>query len=112
MGVSLYELPTNVDLMVELAAQVAAKARTVKVPLITKMQHAFAIYRGGQEQVVFTTALGEDDAFKLRLAIGPGLRIKIPMLGEAPLALDFGIVVADEPEDERQLFTFSLSRDF
>jgi outer membrane protein assembly factor BamA len=58
------------------------------------------------------TALGEDDAWKPRLTVGPGIRLKIPMLGDAPLALDFGFVLMDEPEDERQLFTFSLSRDF
>ncbi|MDP1825010.1 MAG: MvdD family ATP-grasp ribosomal peptide maturase [Archangium sp.] len=40
-------------------------ARTVKVPLITKMQHSFAIYREGQEQVVFTTALTGDDLQRL-----------------------------------------------
>ena len=40
-------------------------ARMVKVPLITKMQHSFAIYREGQEQVVFTTALSEDDLQRL-----------------------------------------------
>ena len=36
-------------------------ARAVKVPLITKMQHSFAIYREGKEQVVFTTPLTEED---------------------------------------------------
>ncbi len=40
-------------------------ARTVKVPLITKMQHSFAIYREGEEQVVFTTALSKDDLEQL-----------------------------------------------
>ena len=37
------------------AQAVRSFAREVKVPLITKMQHSFAIYREGQEQVVFTT---------------------------------------------------------
>lgn len=43
------------------AEAVRAFARRVRVPLITKMQHSFAIYRAGEEQVVFTTALSEDD---------------------------------------------------
>lgn len=58
------------------------------------------------------TSLDDDDAWRLRVAAGPGLRIKIPMLGDAPLALDFGFVLADEAEDRRRLFSFDLSRDF
>lgn len=58
------------------------------------------------------TSLEDDDAWRLRVAVGPGLRIKIPMLGDAPLALDFGFVLADEAEDRRRLFSFDLSRDF
>lgn len=42
-------------------AAVRAFARAVKAPLVTKMQHSFAIYREGQEQVVFTTALQPED---------------------------------------------------
>jgi outer membrane protein insertion porin family len=58
------------------------------------------------------TSIDADDAWRARLTVGPGLRIKIPMFGEAPLALDFGFVILDEEEDQRQLFTFSVSRDF
>jgi outer membrane protein insertion porin family len=68
--------------------------------------------------VVFTdfgtlgTALDEDDAWRLRWVVGPGLRIRVPALGPNPLAFDFGFVLVDQAEDERQLFTFSLARDF
>ena len=40
-------------------------ARTLKVPLVTKMQHSFAIERAGQEQVVFTNAVRADDLQRL-----------------------------------------------
>lgn len=58
------------------------------------------------------TSLDDDDAWRMRVTVGPGLRVKIPMLGDAPLALDFGFVLADEAEDRRRLFSFDLSRDF
>ena len=58
------------------------------------------------------TTLNDDDAWLPRLSVGPGVRIRVPALGPNPLAFDFGIVLIDQPGDERQLFTFSLARDF
>jgi outer membrane protein insertion porin family len=58
------------------------------------------------------TSIDEEDAWRPRLSVGPGLRVRIPALGPNPLAFDFGIVLIDQPGDERQLFSFSLARDF
>jgi len=44
------------------------------------------------------------DAF--RVAPGLGLRINVPALGPAPLALDFAFPVNDESTDQRQTFSF------
>jgi len=43
------------------ADAVKAFYNRLKKPLITKMQHAFAVYRDGDEQVVFTNEIGEKD---------------------------------------------------
>lgn len=39
--------------------------RAVKGPVISKMQHSFAIYREGIENVVFTNVIGRDDLERL-----------------------------------------------
>jgi outer membrane protein insertion porin family len=68
--------------------------------------------------VVFTdfgtlgTGIDEPDAWNLRVTLGVGLRVKIPMFGDQPLAIDFGWAVESEAEDEKQVFAFSMGRDF
>ena len=46
---------------------------------------------------------------RYRVAPGFGLRFQIPMLGPAPLALDFAFPVCKDPEDVTEVFTFNLS---
>ncbi|MDX1965371.1 MAG: BamA/TamA family outer membrane protein [Pirellulales bacterium] len=41
-----------------------------------------------------------------RVALGGGLRISVPALGPAPIALDFATVVNDAAGDQTQVFTF------
>jgi outer membrane protein insertion porin family len=43
---------------------------------------------------------------RYRVSPGFGLRISIPAMGPAPIALDFGFPVVTEPGDRRQLFSF------
>ncbi|MDO5555055.1 MAG: BamA/TamA family outer membrane protein [Planctomycetia bacterium] len=46
---------------------------------------------------------------KYRVAPGFGLRLSIPMLGPAPLALDFAFPVSKSRDDVEQVFSFSVS---
>ncbi len=46
---------------------------------------------------------------RYRVAPGFGLRFTIPMLGPAPLALDFAFPVSKDPNDVTEVFTFNLS---
>jgi outer membrane protein insertion porin family len=41
-----------------------------------------------------------------RVAAGVGARITVPMLGQVPIALDFGFPIVKGPNDETQLFSF------
>jgi outer membrane protein insertion porin family len=41
-----------------------------------------------------------------RVAPGLGLRIQLPALGPAPIALDFAVPVQYAPNDLRQVFSF------
>ena len=58
------------------------------------------------------TTIWEDDAWDWRLAAGLGIRLKIPMLGPRPLALDFGWPLLKHNGDKEGLVTFSIGRDF
>ncbi len=46
---------------------------------------------------------------RYRVAPGFGLRFTIPMLGPAPLALDFAFPINKDPEDDTEVFSFSMS---
>ena len=46
---------------------------------------------------------------RYRVAPGLGLRFSIPMLGPAPLALDFAFPVSKDPDDITEVFSFSMS---
>ncbi len=48
----------------------------------------------------------------LRMSVGFGLRIKIPGLGQAPIALDFGFPVKSKHGDDRQVLSFSIAQTF
>lgn len=48
------------------------------------------------------------DKHNLRVAPGFGMRISVPALGPAPIALDFAFPVCDAAGDETQVFTFFI----
>jgi outer membrane protein insertion porin family len=43
---------------------------------------------------------------QMRVSVGTGFRISLPMMGPVPLAFDFGIPVLKQPTDETQVFSF------
>ncbi|MDR3199811.1 MAG: BamA/TamA family outer membrane protein [Planctomycetaceae bacterium] len=43
-----------------------------------------------------------------RVAVGFGLRLTIPMMGPAPIALDFAFPISKDRRDERQVFSFNV----
>ncbi|MDO4549865.1 MAG: BamA/TamA family outer membrane protein [Planctomycetia bacterium] len=45
---------------------------------------------------------------RYRVSVGAGLRISMPMLGSAPIALDFAIPVSKNPWDVEQIFSFTM----
>ncbi len=48
----------------------------------------------------------------LRVAVGFGIRIKIPGFGTQPIAVDIAVPISEEDGDETQILSFSVSRDF
>lgn len=51
---------------------------------------------------------GDSGVWDVRASVGFGLRILIPFLGERPLAIDFGIPLLKEREDDTQFISFSF----
>ncbi|MBR5626130.1 MAG: BamA/TamA family outer membrane protein, partial [Thermoguttaceae bacterium] len=56
-----------------------------------------------------TVASRIDDWGKYRVSPGFGFRVAVPMLGPAPLALDFAFPVTKDKWDDTQVFSFSIS---
>jgi outer membrane protein insertion porin family len=44
-----------------------------------------------------------------RVAVGFGLRLTIPMMGPAPIALDFAFPISTGRGDEKQIFSFGMT---
>jgi outer membrane protein insertion porin family len=47
-----------------------------------------------------------------RVSVGAGLRLRVPALGGVPIALDFGFPINRDDDDDRQVFSFSMSSEF
>lgn len=58
------------------------------------------------------TVLEDPELDDYRVSIGFGLRIRVPALGPAPLAFDFGIPIASEDRDDERVFSFSVDLPF
>lgn len=61
--------------------------------------------------VVFTDAGTVRDDFALsdiRVSVGVGARVILPFLGQTPLAIDFGVPLIRNDEDETQVISFSF----
>jgi outer membrane protein insertion porin family len=52
-----------------------------------------------------TVSKWEDD---YRAAVGFGLRLTIPMMGPAPIALDFAFPISKSAFDQKQIFSFNV----
>jgi outer membrane protein insertion porin family len=56
----------------------------------------------------FGTVEEDFDLGTIRSSVGPGIRLVLPFLGQAPLAIDFGIPITKDEDDETQLISFSF----
>jgi outer membrane protein insertion porin family len=80
--------------------------------LLTSIQYLFPITNDDMLRgVVFVDAGTIESSIKnwdkdFRVAPGFGLRIVVPMMGPAPIALDFAFPIATAPGDQKQVFSF------
>lgn len=67
-----------------------------------------------QRRLARSLDYSEGDSFfsDLRAAVGFGFRLKIPVLGPTPIAIDIGIPIRKQDGDDTQVVSFSLERNF
>jgi len=79
------------------------------------VQYNYPIYQEIVRGVFFVDSgtVDEDVAVdKWRLSVGAGVRLKLPILGQAPFAFDLAYPVLEEEGDETRVFSFSIALPF
>lgn len=74
-------------------------------PLVDKYIAGVAFMDTGTVDTKFSVS-------KYRVAVGLGVRVYLPQLGQAPLAFDFGFPIKKEKEDNKRYFSFSFDVPF
>jgi outer membrane protein insertion porin family len=79
--------------------------------MLLGLQYEFPIVGETLRGVVFTDQgtveedIGLDD---WRVAIGTGVRIKVPFVSPVPFALDFAIPLVEQETDDTRIFSFDI----
>ncbi len=82
------------------------------------IEYSFPLYQDVLRMVVFmdignvTPQVSSEILDSMRVAAGFGVRIKVPLLGPRPFALDFGFPLRKEEGDDTQVFSFSFGKQF
>jgi outer membrane protein insertion porin family len=73
------------------------------------------VFSDSVTMVFFTDSGTVDDSVSLnqyRVSVGSGLRLYIPMMGPAPIALDFAYPLVKQEFDSTQTFSFNAELPF
>jgi outer membrane protein insertion porin family len=86
--------------------------------LLGTAEYGFPVYKDTLRGVLFVDAGNVipqvDDTIldEMRVSVGFGFRVKVPMLGPRPFAFDFGFPIRKEHGDDVQIFSFSFGKSF
>lgn len=78
-------------------------------------EYNFPIYEEVVRGVFFvdTGTVQDDIGFEdYRVAVGAGIRLKLPFLGQAPFAFDLAVPLVKEEDDETRVFSFDIALPF
>jgi outer membrane protein insertion porin family len=79
--------------------------------LTTSVEISYPILKDQLRGVVFVDAGTVEEDFEIneiRSAVGAGIRMNLPLLGQVPIAVDFAWPVSEADKDETQIISFSL----
>jgi len=79
--------------------------------LLVGFEYEFPLVDDWLRGAVFTdqgTVSDEISVSEWRVSVGTGVRVRVPFLGRAPLALDFALPVREEENDETRVFSFNI----
>ena len=82
---------------------------------LTRVQYEFPVYDQFIRWAVFTDQGTVQDDFgfdQWRVAVGTGIRLRVPFFGQAPIAIDFGFPLLEEDGDDTQILSFSIDLPF
>jgi outer membrane protein insertion porin family len=82
---------------------------------IGRLQYEIPVYDQFIRWAFFTDQGTIQDEFgfdQWRVAVGTGIRLRIPFFGQAPIAIDFGFPILEEDGDEQQILSFSIELPF
>ncbi len=82
---------------------------------VSRLQYEVPVYDQFIRWAFFTDqgTIQEDFGFdQWRVAVGTGIRLRIPFFGQAPIAIDFGFPILEEEGDDTQILSFSIELPF
>ena len=85
---------------------------------LASVEYGFPIFRDLLRGVIFAdsgsvaTDFDSGEIQDWRVSVGFGVRLKIPLLGQRPFAIDFGFSLLEEDDDDKEVVSFSLGRSF
>lgn len=83
--------------------------------LLVGLQYEFPLMDDYLRGVFFTDQGVVEDDFGVetwRASIGAGVRVKLPIFGQAPFAIDFAYPIAEDDSDETRLVSFDMALPF
>jgi outer membrane protein insertion porin family len=82
---------------------------------LTGAEYSFPLYGKNFRGVTFLDMGTVEENVTIttwRAAVGVGLRINVDFFGPVPIVLDFGFPIADDDQDDTQVFNFAFGASF
>lgn len=82
---------------------------------LASAEYSFPIFGKNLTGVLFLDTGTVEETIEVttwRAAVGAGLRFTVPFFGPVPFALDFGVPISSDGDDEEEVFSFSIGTSF
>jgi outer membrane protein insertion porin family len=82
---------------------------------LASAEYSFPIFGENLTGVLFLDTGTVEENFEVntwRASVGAGIRFTVPFFGPVPFALDFGVPISKDGDDEEEVFSFSIGTSF